>query len=194
MQTLDVVNECLGTMGETPLNTLAEPHAFKGAALSLLTKLDKSCQAVGWWYNRETVTLQVSALDSKIYLPGDTINVRPCNPRVAQRGRILYDTENSTPVFTEAQDAVLVRRVPFDELPESVSNYIAAKVVLRFQSVYDGDTAKTRELQNQLTMAYIELRADETRNTQANLVDSNARLQQIKRKTIGARWVMRARR
>lgn len=194
MLTLDVVNECLGTMGEVPLNTLAEPHAFKGAILQLLTKYDKTCQATGWWYNRENLTLKLSALDNKIYLPGDTISVRPCNPRVVQRGRVLYDTENATPVFTEDQDVVLIRRVPFDELPESVANYIGAKTVLRFQAVYDGDSQKTRELEGQLRLAYIELRADETRNTKANLIEANVRLQQIKSKTLAARWAPRARR
>ena len=29
---LDVVNECLGTLGESPLNSLLEPHEFRGTA------------------------------------------------------------------------------------------------------------------------------------------------------------------
>lgn len=191
MQTLDVVNECLGTMGETPLNTLSEPHEFKSAALQFLKKFSATCQAKGWWFNRETLTLPVDARTGKIYIPGDALSVRTTDKAIVARGRVLYDTSRGTNVFTSAEDVVIIRQVPFDELPESVAAYIAAQTVHRFQSLYDGDSTKTRELSLQVAQTLMEANTEEIRNVGANMVAASTRLQYIKHKTQRGRWTRR---
>jgi hypothetical protein len=201
MQTLDVVNEMLGTMGEAPLNTLEDPHAFRGACLSTLSNLSRQIQAKGWWFNREKLVLAPSALDSTIYLPGDFISVRvPRNAygqatrNVVQRGRRLYDTEAGTFAFTSSVTVDVVRLIPFQDLPEVAAQYIASKAVLQFQSKYDGDTAKSRELKSRIegpdgTFAAINI--EETRDQQVNLIESNVRLQRLKAITKSARRLLR---
>lgn len=197
MQSLDVVNEMLGTMGEAPLNSLSDAHAFRGACLSTLNNLNNQIQAKGWWFNRELLALAPSALDSSIYLPGDAINVRV--PRLTtgrstrnyvKRGRRLYNLDTGTYEFTDTVDVEVIRLVPFQELPETAAQYIAAKAVLQFQSKYDGDTAKTRELRERIESrdgAYAAINAEETRSRQVNLIESNSRLQRLKRVTRAAR-------
>jgi hypothetical protein len=180
MLILTVINSMLGTMGEAPLNAIDDPHPYRGACVSILNTADRELQARGWWFNREALTLQPGALDSSIYLPGDTINVRtPCRNYV-QRYRRLYNLDGGTYTFTENVDVTLIRLVPFEHSPELYAGYAAAEAVLRFQKRYDGDSTKTRQLLEEVREARIAANAEETTQAQANLIDSNPRLAYIK--------------
>ena len=180
MLTLTVLNNCLGTMGEAPLNAVDDPHPYRGPALSILGSVNRELQARGWWFNREALTLQPGALDSCIYLPGDTIGVLAEDPRYVQRYRRLYNIETGDYVFTTPVDVELRRLIPFEETPELYAAYAAAETVIRFQKRYDGDSQKTRELGRELADARIACSSEETRQVQANLIESNVRLSYIK--------------
>lgn len=190
MQRLDVVNAMLATMGAVPLNTLEDPHAFRGACLAVLETEDRRIQAIGWWANMENLTLTPTT-DERIPLPGDFISVRTPTRNCVQRGRYLYDLDSGTPFFTAAVDAVVIRRVPFADLPESLAQYIAAECVLKFQRKYDGDSTKTRDLERDASVARAEARTDHIRNRRTNLLDSNVSLQRLKHLTRGARRYIR---
>lgn len=187
MLILTVINNCLGTMGEAPLNAVDDPHPYRGACVSILNTVDREFQARGWWFNREALRLEPSALDSCIYLPGDTINVRTADRNYVQRYRRLYNKDGGTYVFTEAQDVTLLRLVPFEETPELYAAYAAAEAVLRFQKRYDGDSQKTRELADELKAARIAAQGEETRQVKANLIEANPRLTYIKQCVRGIR-------
>lgn len=196
MQILTVVNDMLGTLGETPLNTLTDAHTYRGACLSTLDKVNKSIQADGWWFNRENLTITVNPLDFKLYLPGDTMNVRCINdPSIVQRGNLLYDTFNGTNLFDAdySIDVLLIRLIPFEQLPEIAAARIADEAILRFQRAYDGDASRTRELADAATKSRLSLNAEETRQLRANLIDSNEKLQYIKSFTRNARASLRPR-
>lgn len=183
MQTLDVINEMLGTMGEAPINTLEDPHTFRGACLSTLTRVSRRIQAKGWWFNMETLTLPPSALDSTIYLPGDYISVRCPTRDVIQRGRRLYDLSVGSYAFTAAVDVTVIRLVNFQDLPETAAAHIAATAVVEFQSEYDGDTTKTRALKERITGpdgTFAAINIEHTRDRKANLIQSNVGLMRLK--------------
>jgi hypothetical protein len=190
MLTLTVVNRMLATLGEAPLNALTDPHTFRGSALAKLDGKDAALQTKGWWFNRELLTLSPNIGDSKIYLPGDVINVMvPNRLDIVQRGRVLYDTVNGTNLFTESVDAQIIRRVPFEELPELVAEYIAAEAVLEFQSDFDSDNNKRQLLVATFNMAKLEFNAEATRQARYNVIDSNDRLQRLKSRINYARKV-----
>jgi hypothetical protein len=180
MLRLTVVNDMLGTMGEAPLNAIDDPHPYRAAALSILDRVNREFQARGWWFNREALTLSPGALDSSIYLPGDTINVRTTDRNIVQRYRRLYNLDGGTYEFDADQDVTLIRLVPFEQVPELYAGFCAAESVMRFQKRYDGDSEKTRRLNEELTAARIAAQGEETRQTQANLIESNPRLMYIK--------------
>jgi hypothetical protein len=191
MQTLTVVNQMLGTMGEAPLASLEDSHAFRGACISTLEAESTRIQAKGWWFNMETVTL-TPQVNGRISIPNDAIAVRTPTRSTAQRGRYLYDLDNGTFVFENAlNDCTLIRAVTFEDLPESAAAYIAACAVLRFQTKYDGDTAKTRQLQAEEQTALVDINTDHIRNRRSNFINSNAKLMRLKSLTNGARRYIR---
>ena len=190
MQTLTVVNTMLGTLGEAPLNALSDPHTFRGACLDMLDQHDAACQAKGWWFNREKLTITPNVGDSKLYLPGDVTNIIvPNRLDLVQRGQVLYDTVNGTNIFSESVDALIIRRIPFDELPELVSTYIGYKAIMQFQTQYDADHNKTKSLSALYTDARLEFNAEATRQSRYNVLDSNARLQHLKSRIRQARTI-----
>lgn len=190
MQTLTVVNQMIGTMGEAPLNTIEDPHTFRGTCLSILDNESRRIQARGWWYNMEEITLSPMT-DSRISLPGDLISIRTPTRDVVQRGRFLYDLSGGTPFFASPIACEVIRLVPFESLPESAAQYIAAAAVLKFQSRYDGDRQKTLELEKAEKEARTDCNTEHTRNRRSNFIESNAKLQRLKQTTNGARRFIR---
>lgn len=195
---LDVVNDCLATLGEAPLNTLQEPHEFKGTALRLLTRTLARVQATGWWYNTEDYTAKpVLSGDGVLYiqLPGDCLKFRSgtksrdtliqqkAQPWIVQRGLRLYDTVNRTYNILEEVTGEIVRDIPFEDLPSEMQDYVAADVVLKFQSDFDADNSKRQELTQAWQQARSMARAEDIRQNRVNMHYNNARLQLLKSRT-----------
>jgi hypothetical protein len=189
MQLLTVINNCLGTMGEAPLNAVDDSHPFRAAAVSILNTVDREFQARGWWFNREVLTIAPSGLDQGIYLPGDAISVRTSDANLVQRYRRLYNKSTGSYVFDADVEVTIIRLVPFEHTPELYAAYAAAEAVQRFQKRYDGDSTKTRQLADELREARIQAQAEETRQAKANLIDANVRLSYIKSRVRDVRGV-----
>lgn len=197
---LDVVNECLASMGEAPLNTLSEPHEFKGSALKALSKANKRIQSAGWWCNLEAATLSPAPITGHITLPGDCLkwqsNVRTSDqlvrqqpkPWLVQRGSRLYDTRTRGFEITEEVTGELVREVPFEELPPVLNDYIAAEAVLKFQSNFDADNNKRQELAQAWSLCRNAANAENTRQLGINMINNNTRLSRIKAVTRRLRY------
>lgn len=192
---LEVVNECLATMGETPLNTLNEPHEFKASAQRYLARANRRIQSSGWWCNVESATLSPAPSTLHVTLPGDGIAWRSGSrtpdtlhrgkpqPWLVQRGSRLYDTRTRSFSITEDAVGELVREVPFEDLPGVLNDYVAAEAVLRFQSSFDADNSKRQELTQAWTLARIAANSENIRQAGVNLIGSSSRLARIKAKS-----------
>lgn len=183
MQILTVVNRMLGTLGEKPLNSLTDTHRFLAACQDKLTEVSVRIQGEGWWYNMEEVTLTPSIIDQAIYLPNDCLEVRNDLYNLTKRGSRVYNLKGGSYEFNEPLDIILIREVLFEEIPQLGASYIAATAVHEFQTVYDGDTAKTRDLAAIATTARAMANAAHTRNRRVNLIKSNYTLQRLKATT-----------
>ncbi len=188
---LEVVNDCLASMGESPLNTILEPHEFKSSAQRALSKANKRIQQEGWWCNLEAATLTPSPDTGHITLPGDCLKwqsgVRNAHlgfaeskPWLGQRGLRLYDLRARSYVITETVTGELVREIPFEDLPPVLSAYISAEAVLRFQSDFDADNSKRQELAQLAAVCRTAARAEHIRQTGYNAIYLNPRLARIK--------------
>lgn len=181
---LSVVNDCLAIMGEAPLNSLVEEHAYKAAALATLARASKTVQSREWWYNLENLTLTTSPIDGRLYLPGDVGTMRPVGTSsdLVQRGRVVYNLAAGTDVFAPGFScAVQITRIlALPDVPTSVADLIVAKTVLEFQNLYDGDQTKTRNLGELVARLQQEAKIEHIRNRKVNLIDNNERLARIR--------------
>lgn len=168
---LDVVNDQIATLGESPLNALDEDHPLVATGLRLLRTTSFREQAKGWWFNKELITLSPDA-DGNIFTPADAISVDAVDVRnnLVQRGRRLYDPSKTTYTFTTGVACKLLRNIPFTDLPPSAQAYIGSSAVLRFQIAYDADPVKTRSLKEDVGAALVTLNAEHTRNMDVNLL------------------------
>lgn len=171
LTTLDVVNNMLGAMGELPINDVEEAHPLVPAALRHLREANQNAQAPMWWFNLEYPTLTPDE-EGKIILPLDTASADSLTeyPRVAMRGRFLYNLDDATGVFTCPVRVRLHRIVPFEDAPVCVRAYVSAKAQIAFSAQYDGDTNKIAVLQETMRQAYLEMKAEDTRSEKANLL------------------------
>lgn len=173
---LDVVNDMLAIIGETPLNSLEEDHDLTASCLTALKNAGYREQAKGWWFNQEIMTLTPDAATGFINLPGDIIRIDPTDTMLqyVARGRRLYKpyamaTENRY-VFYRSVKCHLLRLVPFDELPASAQLFVAASAKLSFQRNYDADQMKMRSLNDEYRDALITLNSEHIRNRNVNLI------------------------
>lgn len=170
---LDVVNDCLATLGEAPLNAIEEDHPLVAAALRDLKTVNMREQAKGWWFNKELVRLPHDPVTGYVNIPADTINVDPANPwtHLVQRGRRLYDPQRDEgyrigrPVV-----CTLIRKLAFDELPSLMQTYVSYRTQQEFQKNYDADRVKADQITKSAQEAYLVLRAEHIRNQGANLL------------------------
>lgn len=169
---LDVVNMCLGTMGETPLNALVDDHPFIAAARSSLRVVNNREQSKGWWFNQELVTLSPDPSSKNIMLPLDAIRVDPIDPSKAlvQRGRRLFDPATSSYSFLAPVKVRLIRGLPFEDLPPSAQSYVGISATLDFCGVFDADSRKVANLVSQRGEAYTTLHAEHIRNQNVNML------------------------
>lgn len=169
---LDVVNEMLSTLGEAPLNELDDEHPLVPAARRIIRIASYRIQAEAWWFNQETVTLVHDPNTGEVLVPSDAIRVDPSDRswNLIQRGRRLYDPQNATYKINEPVPAVLVRNVPFDDLPPSVQHVVSLTAQVEFNKSYDGDETKLSMLGGALNLARMSMHAEHIRNVDANLL------------------------
>jgi hypothetical protein len=171
---LDVVNQCLASMGETPLNSIDSDHPFVAAALLKMKTTNTQEQAKGWWFNTDYITLTPDPNTKFIYVPADAINVNPDDEGNAWviRGRRLYNRFTSSYEFTAPVSVSLVRELPFDDLPMLANHMIAARTVLDFQNDYDGDADKYNKLGGAYQQVFTTLRAEHIRQMKSNMLNN----------------------
>lgn len=169
MQTIDAINQMLGSAGIREVNSLDSTHRFTGTALNVLNRYRKRvlAQGSGWWFNRDYVTLQPDT-DGKVYVPNDAMAITKQPMGVSLRDRALYNNAESTDKFTSSVTLWLVKDMDFELIPEVVAQYIADCATVAFQSTYDGDSTKTRSLEIARDQSRIEANADEIRNARFN--------------------------
>lgn len=170
---LEVVNACLATMGETPLNTLEDDHSYKAAALEKLSQANRIEQKRGWWFNSEYIELVPDALSKYVYTPLDALAVKRvarCSPLFTQRGKRLYNIVKNNYEWDEKVWIDLVRLLSFDDLPFHAADVVGYGAVMRFQRDFDGDTTRYQQLSQDYARARAELVAEDVRNRKSNLL------------------------
>lgn len=175
---LDVVNDCLSTLGELPVNELDDEHVLIAAARRCFKQVALREQSKQWWFNTELAALTVDA-DSHIFTPADAIRCDPLDrgyPYV-QRGRRLYDPYLATYKIQHPEvKCLLVRNVVFEDLPPSAQIVISLATQLKFTAAYDADRVKYGQLVTEYQEAYANMNAEHIRNSSANILERHSTL------------------
>lgn len=183
---LDVVNDCLSTLGELPVNSLEDDHSLIAAARRAFRTSLLREQAKQWWYNTERVVL-VRDIDNYVYTPADAIRVTPVDTtlKLVQRGRRLYDSgetnEAGYQIKLERIECIVVRQVEFDDLPPSMQILVGVAAQLKFMVTYDADRQRYDELRREYADAYSTLNAEHIRNAASNMLEAHPTLGKLRR-------------
>lgn len=174
--TLDVVNACLDTMGESPLNALDADHPYVASALNALKSASTQEQGIGWWFNQDTIELPLDPNTGVCYFPGDVTSLDTGDPRITQRGRRLYDRANGTfdlrIIAPNGVFAFVTREIPFEDLPALAQQVIQARTKLDFQNSFDGDANKYNKLAQIHQRLFMLLKAEHIRNSKPNFLNA----------------------
>jgi hypothetical protein len=174
---LDVVNDMLASLGESPINTLDEGHPLVAAGLRAINTASWREQSKSWWFNLELVKL-VPDVTGTIYVPEDTIRVDPRDGTQAytQRGRRLYNNFASASIdkynFSGAVECWLVRHIAFEDLPAPAQTLVSYSAQKDFQKAYDADRDKFQQLVIDYRDALVTLNAEHIRNRNVNLLNT----------------------
>lgn len=138
---LDAVNIMLGTIGESPINSLDAATGVVDAvtARSILAEVAVQVQEEGWHFNTDYEFVLTPSMDTKeIYVPANCIEVDTSEYDrsgldVAIRGNRLYDRKNKTFQFQQEIKADLTILLEFNELPQAARHYITIRAARVFQ-------------------------------------------------------------
>lgn len=180
MKILTVVNDMLATLGERPLNSMSDNHAYKAAAIRALETNNKRIQSQGWYFNRDEVKLPRDT-SNRIPLPNDCLTYSSYTPGYVKRGEYLYDAFTSSYEFSADDYGTIVRDIPFESLDEIAAAYMAATAIAEFQLSYDGDSDKQRKLLAMVTQFRVDLKAEDIRQVRPNLFENSSNVMRLKR-------------
>lgn len=175
MDTLEIVNEMLGSIGETPLNSLEESHPLISAGIQTIIRSRRRLQAREWWFNVRDTTLHPDAATQEVRVPNDAtaVSLEHRDRGIAQRGRRMFDSIKNTFEIGRPIKVRLHQNLELNELPMHALLYIAADATYMFHRDHDGDPDKLRDLGNDRMMAWMDLKAEDTRQKKANLFENS---------------------
>lgn len=135
---LDAINIMLGTIGESPINSLEAASGVSDAVIArqILNEVLVQVQEEGWHFNIEKNFVLTPAIPSKeIFVPENCIEVdaEDKNIDVAIRGNRLYDRTNHTFEFEGAIKCNIVLLLPFADLPQAARHYVTIRAARVFQ-------------------------------------------------------------
>lgn len=189
---LSAINLALRSIGESPASSLASLPDDGISARQVLTDVCRRVLTEGWHFNSDVEYPMVASGTSpyEIRVPATAVSVdltryttqNQCLD-LTQRGSRLYDRENHTYSFQgKTVYADIVWLFEFEELPESLRQYIALKSAREFYqntlqqaSTVEGFTAEAE------AMARAFWEGEDNRSADKNLIWSNPQLRILRR-------------
>lgn len=182
---LDAINIMLGTIGESPINSLDAATGVVDAvtARSILSEVSVQVQEEGWHFNTEYEFDLIPDTSGTIYIPTNTIEVDTspysANYDVAIRGSRLYDRGNKTYTFSESLKADLTILLEFNEMPQAARHYIAIRAARVFQQRVVGSQLLAAYTDQDEARALRAMKRYEARTADHNILTSNYSVMRI---------------
>lgn len=172
---LDAVNRIIGTIGESPIDTLDDMTDVDSInAYRILQDISRQEQSRGWSFNRiPHFTLTPDTYSHKIPWNNNFLFLKANHHRhkLIRQGEFIKDLRRDSVIFEHPLDVEVVLYIPFDELPEAMRNYIIAKACFVFQQNYFGDDSLVKTTQMQMQEAWQYLQEYEIDNNNYSMFD-----------------------
>lgn len=178
---LDAINIMLGTIGESPINSLDAAAGVVDAvtARSILAEVSVQVQEEGWHFNTDYEFVLTPSADTKeIFVPANCIEVDTSaydrnDVDVAIRGQRLYDRKNKTYQFQQSLKADLTLLLEFNEMPQAARHYISIRAARVFQQRVVGSNVLGSYTQQDEYVALRSLKRYEARTADYNILTGN---------------------
>lgn len=138
---LDAVNIMLGTIGESPVSSLASEASMVDVSMArqILREITTAVLAEGWHFNTEVACVMQPTADTKeILIPANCIQIdtsgASASVDVTARGTRLYDRANHTYAFLTNVTVDMIVLLDFIEMPQAARHYISIRAARVFQS------------------------------------------------------------
>lgn len=137
---LEAVNIMLGTIGESPVNSLASAESTVDVATArqILRETLMAVLARGWQFNTELSWSLSPNTSGELQIPGNCLQIDSTGVSkwvdVVQRGGRLYDRVNHTYVFGGPLVVDMIILLEFTEIPQAARQYIAVRASRVFQA------------------------------------------------------------
>lgn len=150
---LEAVNDILGAIGESPVNTLeGDANVDVVNARRILAQVNRIEQARGWTFNiEEDAVLSPDVYSGLIPFMNTYLRLDGADgTNYTNRSGYVYDKTNKTDRFTSPITVTLIELKTFDEMPEVFKRYIVTKAAKRFNIQFFGDGDVDTTLSNDL--------------------------------------------
>ena len=187
MNKRDAINEILLALNELPLDTEDNVEDIQIATIvdKQLDITRKKILAKGWFFNTTTIEL-VPNQEEYIVIPDTFLSVdgSDANTSLTVRDHKLFDKDNLTYKFEEAQECVVIQDIDFDDIPFVVTDYIIQYASLQAYINIIGNTDDISVRTKMLDMARIAAIREDANNRDGNVLDSDHMTDLTDRSTI----------
>jgi hypothetical protein len=135
---LEAVNLMMSVIGESPVSSLGTPGLVDlTIARAILDETVREVQERGWEFNTDATFPLVRDVNNFIPVPPNALKLEMANASkhldcVLRNGR-LYDRGNLTYLFLESVWADVTWLLTFEDMPQSMRQYVAIRSARKFQ-------------------------------------------------------------
>ena len=170
---LEAVNAILAVTGDSPITDLEDTYEQAQLALQVLHRESRNIQMEGFYFNKEENIELKNITTGEVMLPLDAISVTPVDNRYIERGNRLYDKEDRTFLIKKPVTVNIITLLQWDDLPELARQAILTQAMVSFNSNFNGDDSIKQSLERDAMLALINLRVENTRNQQRNMLNNS---------------------
>lgn len=173
---LEAVNDLLAAIGEAAVSTLLNVTTVEVTqAKRTISQVNREVQQKGWHFNTEwDVTLSLNA-SNHLPLGLNVLSVTFPNTLATIRGQgdgvmYAYNLKTNTFVWTAAiTNAIVIKLLEFEDLPQTARRYITAKASRVFQEEIIGQVSAETINRQEEVEAYADMMDDEAERSGFNV-------------------------
>lgn len=179
---LDVINSCLGAIGENPIDDAESTHPSAITARAVFDRVTKAIQGQGWWCNQELSFNLPMQPDGTVPVPQNVLRCATVSESLnyitrGTNGQMaLYDTVNHTFIINQSVLCNIIVQLNIEDCPQTLGDFIMKQCTYEMYRNEDGDADKTKDLKIEAERAKGEAKKQHVRDSHLNAQNSPTNL------------------